>query len=210
MSSRIALLCAAAALLVVPAVPAQEKPTPEKPKGGLKVDGDLPGPFHPYNVANGRYEKKFHSLTNEFGLNPTVMIFAQNVKLEANDPLRKLFVDLDQYIVERPKTRLNAFAVFLYNDLADAVKDDDVREARADEVLKVKTQEPALQKVVLGLDGTSNLQKAGYTLDPQQQVVVVLYDKLKVTKKYEYTDAKMVDVAAIMKEVKENLAPFKK
>jgi hypothetical protein len=215
MYRRAVSICAAALLAVSPFLaaqdkPAPEKPAPEKPRASFAEGADLPGPFHPYNVANGQYEKKFHSLTNQYGLNPTVMIFAQNVNTADAKELAKLLQQLDAYIVDKPKTRLHAFAVFLYNDMADVVKDDDVREAHADELAKLKSAEPPLKQVVLSLDGAAALQKAGYTLKPEDQVTVVLYDKLKVTKKYdlkELTDAKVTE---IMKEVKENLAPYKK
>ena len=144
MYSRAVTLCAAVALLAVSFLPAaDEKPAEkpaEKPKGALKEGADLPGPFHPFNVVNGKYVNKFHCLTNEHGLNPTVMIFAQNVDTTQKGALSKLLQELDQYIVERPNTRLNAFAVFLFNDLADVVKDDDVRTAHADELIKLKTR----------------------------------------------------------------------
>jgi hypothetical protein len=215
MYCRALILAAAAALLAVSAVPADdEKPAPEKPKAGLKDGADLPGPFRPYNV-NGRYEKKFHCLTNEHGLNPGVLIFAQNVNTEDktgdNANLPNLLRELDKYIVDRPKTRLNAFAVYLFNDMPDVVTNDDVREVHAAQLAKLKGDEPALQQVVLGLDSAPALQKAGYTISPEDQVIVVLYDQLKVAKVYTFKQAmKKMDVDAIMKEVKEHLAPFKK
>lgn len=212
MYSRAVTLCAAAALLAVTPVPADDKPAPEKPKAGLKKGADLPGPFHPFNVANGKYENNFHCLTNEHGLNPAVMIFAQNVKTDdEKELLPKLLRELDAYVVDKPKTRLKAFAVFLFSDLTDVVKDDDVRVTRAEELGKLKSAEPPLQQVVLCLDSAAALQKAGYDIDPKAQVIVVLYDKLKVTNVYTFTE-KMTDddVKKIMTEVKENLAPFKK
>jgi hypothetical protein len=210
MHSRAAILCAAAMLLAASAVPAQDKPEPAKPTMGLREGAELPGPFHPFNVANGKYENKFHSLTNEHGLNPGVLIFAQNVEAGSAKELRDLLSKLDAYIVERPKTRLRAFAVFLYNDLPDVVSDDEVRETRAEELRKLKSAEPPLQQVVLALDSAAALQKSGYDLKPNERIKVVLYDNLKVTKIYTVTDDKPLDVNAIMTEVKEKLAPFKK
>jgi hypothetical protein len=220
MYSRAVILAAAAALLAVSHVlaaaekpaekPAGQKP-PEKPKAALKEGADLPGPFRPFNVVNGKYVNKFHCLTNEYGLNPTVIVFAQNVgTTDEKGTLPKLLRELDQYIVERPKTRLNAFGVFLFNDMPDVVKDDDVRTAHADELTKLKSAGSALQQVVLCLDSVAGLKAAGYELDPDHPVTVVLYDKLKVSKIYPKKGEKDIDVAAIMKEVKENLAPFKK
>jgi hypothetical protein len=221
MYSRAAILCAA--LLAVSTVlaadekpapdkPAPEKPTPEKPKATLKEGADLPGSFRPYIVANGKYEKKFHSLITENGLNPGVLIFAQNLKLDKQDsPLPMLLRELDKYIVDKPKTRLKGFAIFLDNDLADVVKDDDVRESHIDALQKLKSDEKQpLHEVVLALDSAPALQKAGYEIDPQWQVVVVLYDKLKVTKIYRSSEEGKLDVKGIMDEVKTNLAPYKK
>jgi hypothetical protein len=217
MYSRAVILCAAAALLAVSIVPAaDEKPAgdkpADKPKGPLKEGADLPGPFRPFNVVNGKYVNKFHCITNEHGLNPTVIVFAQNADTtQPESPLPKLLQELDKYIVERPKTRLNAFAVFLFNGLDDVVKNDEARNTHADELTKLKSVEPALQQVVLCLDSAESLKSAGYgnAILPEKPVVVVLYDKLKVTNLYSYKDAKDIDVAAIMKEVKEKFAPFK-
>ncbi len=213
MYSRAVTLCAAAALLAVSFVPAaDDKPSADKPadkpRGAIKEGADLPGPFRPFNVVNGKYANKFHSITNEHGLNPTLMIFAQNVDITKKGPLPKLLQELDQYIVERPKTRLNAFAVFLFNDLDDVVKKDDERLAHADELIKLKSAEPPLQQVVLCLDSPAALKSAGYELT--EPITVVLYDKLNVKKKLEFKEMKDADVAAIMKYVKETFAPFKK
>ncbi len=207
MYSRAVILCAAAALLALSAVRADDKPAADKPKASLKEGSDLPGPFRPYNV-NGKYEKKFHCPTNEHGLNPGVLIFAQNVNTESGGKLKDLLKELDKYIVDRPKTRLNAFAVFVYNDMPDVVKDDDVREVHAAQLTRLKGSEPALQQVVLCLDSAPDLLKCGYSLD-DQQIIVVLYDQLKVKKVYTGKDDSL-DVAGIMKYVREDLAPFKK
>jgi hypothetical protein len=211
MYSRAVILCAGAALLAVSSVPADDKPAPDKPKAALKEGADLPGSLHPYNVANGKYENKFHSLTNEHGLNPGVLIFVQNVTPTGDSPLVKLLRDLDGYIVDKPKTRLNAFAVFVYSDLADVVANDDIREGHIQELQKLKGGESPLHQVVVALDSAASLQKAGYEMPPTEQVRVVLFDELKVRKIYNLekgvTDA---DVKTIMNEVQTKLAPYKK
>ncbi len=211
MYCRAVSLCAAAVLLAVSVAAADDKPAGEKPQGKLKEGADLPGPFHPYNVANGKYETKFHSLTNEHGLNPGVMIFVQNVAPDTNSPLVKLLRELDTYIVEKPRTRLRAFAVFLFNDMPNVVTDDDVREAHAQELQKLKSAEPPLQQVVLALDSAGSLQKAGYDIPPSVQVRVVLYDQLKAIRIKDFNKAVTdADVKAIMDEVRTKLAPSKK
>ena len=114
------------------------------------------------------------------------------------------------HITERPQTRLKAFAVFLFPDMADVVKDDDIREAHIQELQKLKSAEPALQQVVLAMDGPAALQKAGYEMPPTEQVRVVLYDELKVSKIYNYEKLTDANVKEIVDEVKTKLAPFKK
>jgi len=222
MYSRAVILCAGAALLAVTSVPADDKPAPDKPdkpdkpKATLKAGADLPGPFHPYNVANGKYENKFHSLTNEHGLNPGVLIFVQNVTPDTNSPLVKLLRELDQYVADRPQTRLKAFAVFLFPDLADVVKDDDIREAHIQELQKLKSAEPPLQQLVLALDSPASLQKSGYEMPATQQVRVVLYNELKVLPEkegifnYDKDGLTEAEVTKIMDVVKTKLAPYKK
>jgi hypothetical protein len=214
MYSRALILCAALALLIVSPIPADDpppKPAPEKPRPVLKEGADLPGSFRPYNAVNGKYPDKFHSLITEYGLNPTVMVFVQGADTtNADAALPSLLQQIDQYIVERPKTLLSAFAVFLFNDLADVVKDDDMRKAHAEELVKLKAA-AKLQQTVLTLDSAAALQKAGYEIDPQAQVVVVLYDKVKVKRIYTFKTAMTkADVDTVVKEVKEKLAPFKK
>src|SRR5205807_2581486 len=103
-------------------------------------------------------------------------------------PLVQLLQGLDKYVGDRPTTRLKAFAVFLYGDLTDTLKDDDVREAHADELRTLKSAEPPLQQVVLCLDSAATLQKSGYDLKPDERIKVVLYDELKVKKVYAVGD----------------------
>ena len=178
---------------------------------GLTQGSNLPGPFRPFNVANSTYEGKFFCLICEHGLNPGVLIFVQNVKSVAQEaPLAKLLRKLDTYALNNPKTRLRVFAVFLYADLPDMVPVNDARAAdaandarvaHADE-LRTLQKTTDLRQVVLALDGATNLQKAGYEIDPTAEVVVVLYDKLKVQKVFSYATGKLTaaDVDAILAE----------
>ncbi len=211
MIRRVAILSIAAAFLTVCLAPADDKPAPPaKPRPTLKAGADLPGPFRPFNVVNGKYVNKFHSLTNEHSLNPGVIVFLQNVDPTKIEKTRQLLQELDDTIVDKPKTRLKAFVVFTFADLADVVKDDDVRDMHVDEVKRVAGGNKALQQVVLCLDSAAALQKAGYPLE--KPITVVLYDKLKVAGKkiYTFDSDDKVDAGAIMADVKTNLAPFKK
>jgi hypothetical protein len=201
MYSRVVLLCTAVALLA--AAPAG---------AAVKPGADLPGAFRPLNVAGGKFEGQFHCLVCEHGLNPGVLIFAQDPKTgDAKDPLPRLLQQLDQYATENPRTRLRAFAVFHYPDLPNVVTEDDVREGKEVAVADVRKR-LGLQQMVLALDGLPALQKAGYDLDPKAQVVVVLYDRLKVLSVHSFADADALDkgIEKIMAEVTGKLAPVKK
>jgi hypothetical protein len=200
MPIRVVLLCIA--LLAVHAAVADEKT-------GLKEGSDLPGPFRPFNVANGRYPGKFHCLVCEHGLNPGVLIFAQDFKVAGkDDALSRLLKDLDDYMTNNRKTRLRVFSIFLYPDLPDVVTEDDARVARAGDLRSLQ-KDADLRQVVLALDGTSNLQKCGYEIDPRAGVSVVLYDRMKVQKLYSFPPGKLTaeDVKSVLAEVTGKLAP---
>lgn len=169
---------------------------------GLTPGSDLPGPFRPFNVANGKYENQFFCTVCEHGLNPGVLIFVQNVASVGQDaPLAKLLRNLDKYALNNPKTRLRSFAVFLYTDLSDVVTENDARESHVAE-LRTLQKTADLRQLVLALDGTANLQKSGYDIDPKSEVVVVLYDQLKVQKVFTYQAGKLTaaDVDTILLE----------
>ena len=200
MSLRVVIFCAA--LCLTSALTADDKP-------GLKDGADLPGPFRPFHVANGKYEGRFHCPLCEHGLNPGVLVFVKNVD-PANDarrkPLQALLKGLDTYIADNPKARLRATAVFLFDGLKDVVAEDDERAARAAELRKNKGD---LTQVVLTLDSLPGLQKSNYDLDPTADVVVVLYDKLKTHKVFRSVSSEK-ESEAVLAEVKERLAPVKK
>lgn len=190
-------------LLATPVPAAETKPV-------LKAGADLPGPFRPYNVVNGKFEGKFHCLVCEHALKPGVLLFVKDPRLtNAADPLPALLEQLDKYITANPKSRLGAFAVFTYPDVPDAVTSDDAREARAQSLRPLK---PRLQQVVLAIDSQQSLAKAGYDLDPQAAATVILYDKMKILNVYilKSDDEIKEKLGAILTEVQQKLAPMVK
>jgi hypothetical protein len=190
-------------LLATPVPAAETKPV-------LKAGADLPGPFRPYNVVNGKFEGKFHCLVCEHALKPGVLLFVKDPRLtNAADPLPALLEQLDKYITANLKSRLGAFAVFTYPDVPDAVTSDDAREARAQSLRPLK---PRLQQVVLAIDSQQSLAKAGYDLDPQAAATVILYDKMKILNVYilKSDDEIKEKLGAILTEVQQKLAPMVK
>ncbi len=207
MLSRKLLLGAALAFLTISSAFADDKPTTEKT--GLEPGNDLPGSFRPFHVVNGKFERHFHCPVCEHGLNPGVLIFANNAKLDGG-PLVSLLQKLDTYGIERPKSRLRTTAVFLYDDVKNAVTSDDEREVHEAELKKAKEQHGILQ-TVLAIDSLDRLKECGYEMDPKADLVVVLYDRLKVHRVYNFTaENKLTDdaVRAILTDVKVRLAPF--
>ena len=171
---QLSIFCALA--LILTTASAQEK-QPDKqpiPKEGLKAGMELPGEFQPYNL-NGKFRGRFHCLVCERALNPTVMVFVRGT--DDLQGLTALFVGLNEAVKTKKneKARLGAFAVFTDESLPDVVANDDERENVAK---KLDDLAAKLDRVVISLESKANLDK--YHLKPDPEVVIVLYDKLKV------------------------------
>jgi hypothetical protein len=158
-------------ILLIAAGP-QEKPAPQK--GALKPGDELPDPFQPYNV-NGKFKGRFHCLVCEHGLNPVAAVFVRGTdNLESVSPLLQA-LEAAVKNKKNEKARLAAFAVFVDEKLADVVADDDRREEVAKSLDELAGK---LDRVTLALESKANLEK--YRLDPDADVTILLYDKLKV------------------------------
>jgi hypothetical protein len=177
-------------------------PTRGQDDNPLATDNDLPGRFHPFNVT-GKYKNKFHCLVSEFGLDPVVMVFVRGI--EANNGVKYLMVKLDNAIDKNRALRLKGAVIFLGDDLDDAVKDDDKREALA---LKVQDIEKAtmIQNVVLALDSKKDLAK--YKLPEDAGVVVVVYNRYRILFSQSYAADKFTEDEA-KKVLGEIAAKFK-
>jgi hypothetical protein len=181
------------ALLIIAAGP-QEKPS--APKGGLKPGDELPDPFQPYNV-NGKFKGRFHCLVCQHGLNPVAAVFVRGTdNLESVGPLLQA---LETAVKDKKneKARLAAFAVFVDEQLPDVVGNDDKREELAK---KLDDLAGKLDRVTLSLESKANLEK--YHLDPDADVTLLLYDKLKVVEVKPLAKAKLTkeSVPALVSE----------
>lgn len=177
---RLPVCTALAALLLVAA---------DDPKAaGLKPGADLPGPFTPYNIT-GKYQGRFHCLVCEHGLEPAALVFVRGS--DVSKELEELLQALDAVGRENPKSRFVTFAVFVEDDVADIVADDDKRE---DLAKRLEDKGAKLEKVVLALEGKKNLAK--YNLGDNNEVTVVLYDSYKVVDVQGFPKGKL-DAAAI-------------
>jgi len=144
------------------------------PKEGLKAGMELPGEFQPFNI-NGKFRGRFHCLVCEHGLNPTAMVFVRGT--DDLQGVTALLQGLNEAVKTKKnqKARLAAFAVFMDEQLPDVVANDDKRE---DVAKKLDDMAAKLDRVVVSLESKTNLDK--YHLKPDPEVVLVLYDNLKV------------------------------
>src|ERR1700722_10106108 len=139
------------ALCVLPVSNAQDKESP------LAVGKNVPASFHPYNVTarlvikeepdpeeekskvkNKPYttKGKFHCLVTEYDLDPVVMLFVRG-SLDENAAFRDLLQKLDAAIDRNPGVRLRSFVVFISDDIANVVDEDDKREAAEKKIQKI-------------------------------------------------------------------------
>jgi hypothetical protein len=152
----------------------------DEDKVGTAPGNLLPGPFHPYNVT-GERKGKHHCLVCQYGLKPVVLIFTHESP-EAMKPLTKLVKDLDEAIVADPSASLRGFVVFV---------SDEKDRAALDKKLANWADEAKLMNVVVCRDEPGGL--AGYDLDKEAEVTVIVYDKLRVAKKHTFGKDKLTD-----------------
>src|SRR5581483_1559778 len=98
--------------------------------------------------------------------------------------------------------RLNSFTVFVSDELANVVEDDDKRDKMADDL---RGRAKDLKSVVFCLDSKSDL--VNYKLDADAWATVVLVKEYKVVALHKYTRDKLnaAAVEEIMGEVAERL-----
>lgn len=175
---------------------------PAESRSSLKPGNNLPGAFHPFNVT-GPHKGRFHCLVSDYGLEPVVMLVVRD--LDASDSLKELLKQLDEHIEKNPTVRLHAFAVFISEELPDAVTADDKREEL---VKKIEDLANALmlKNVVLGLDSKKDLEK--YGLDDGAFATAILYSKYRIVALHVLPkgDAKTA-VDKILADVAEKLKP---
>ena len=198
-------------------------PTRSAEEGGpLVVGKNVPASFHPYNVTARLTAKeepdeddpdvkvkkidyttkgKFHCLVTEYDLDPVVMLFARN--LEDNIAFRDLLTKIDAAIDRNPSVRMRSFVVFVADDIANVVADDDKRVEAAKKIQKV-ADDLKLKNVVLTLASKSDVAK--YALDDAAALTGVLYTQLRIEGVHKVSRDKLDKadadaVKAIMKDV---------
>ena len=159
-------------------------------KSGPQLGANLPGPFNPYNVTNADLSDRAgtrNDYTEQYGSNPVVLVFAQ----EVSGPLVTLVKLLDREVSgnKSEKLRLRAVVVVLSEDEA------------TEEKLKVLSRREGIENVSLAL-----LLPPGpkhYKLSPAADVTVVMYRQNKVVANHAFKKGELNEKAieAVLRDV---------
>jgi hypothetical protein len=207
--------------LVVMSVLAGMTIAADPPASGTEPGNVLPGPFSAYVVFGGTKVKpaeaiqteerqndgdktrafKHHDLVTRFGLDPTVAVFTREAVPGDDAALGKLLKQLDDSVQKYRNSRLRSFTVFLR--LKDEfLKDDDrIPQARAIEQYATKA---AIKDTPFALDQAESERTKKWNIGADDQVVVIVYQNLKVRARFAFTADKPLDdagVQAVMAEV---------
>ena len=198
-------------------------------KVGTQPGETLPGPFRAYVVTGDKATtpagvvlsadrqnlgdpgriSKFHDFVTRYGLDPVVAVFVRDNPPGADQPLTKLFKQLDAAVDKHRNGRLHAFGVFL--TLKGEFFKDDQQSAQVKQI-ETFAQQAQLKNVPLALDQAESERTKSYQLGLEQVVTVVIYNNLKVTSRSAFTLDKPIDdagVQAVMAEVNKLVAPKK-
>jgi hypothetical protein len=173
-------------------------------KSGLEAGKELPGAFHPYNVT-GKEAGNYHCVICPQGLDPLVLVFVRNSELK-DEKLLKLLEELNKAVGKESKIRLAAAAVFLFDDLKDVVKNDDLRKGYVEKLSAFKTDK--INEVTLCLDSADGPKD--YLLNPDAKVTILVCSKLRVVANFAYADEAAINTEAVLAAVKEKLGSAKK
>jgi hypothetical protein len=186
----------------------------------------VPGTFRSFIASDQRYpaesvrnrQAKMHCLICEAGLNPVVAVFARTdpATLTADSPLGKLIKALGRPTADKDpggfvaKNRsANAAAFVLFLTLDKAYPSDDRGEAvkglvRDEQAQALRSAAEQLQApgVPLALAANASPEAEAWKLDPAKEITVVVYNRMKIAKRWEFAaDTPLTDeaIAEILK-----------
>jgi len=163
-------------------------------KSGPQQGEPIAGPFHILNI-NGEHAGNLHCLVCEYGLKPTVVVFAHD-SATGNKALGTLLQKLDEAVGRNKNARLRSFVVFLSEEFPK-------EEGRKDVVLKLQklATDLELKQVILTVDGPTGPEN--YKLSKEAEVTVLVYRNHKVMANFTFAKDKLEekDVGAMLDEV---------
>lgn len=186
-------------------------------KSGPAPGSPLPGPFDCYNL-NREAQGRQHCLVCEFGLRPSVLIFAREPK-EKEGALTELFKKLDEALDSYKEQELRGGVVFLSPDARSsatepaALEPDKVgEEAKARDGLFQRLEEQAKQykNIFFGVVPPNAERLKPYNL--KAAVTVLFYSRHKVLENFAFAEGGLSepDVEKILQKVQQHLTSGKK
>jgi hypothetical protein len=179
-------------------------------RSGPQVGSFLPGSFQPFNL-NGKIGKnRYHCLVCEYGLNPTVMVFAREHPEGKDTAVADLLQKLDEAVERNQESYMHVFVVFLSPDARTSVtypKPEEpgklVAQAAAWESLlaRLRPRADKLKNVVVAVYPAEG--PPDYKVAPDADVTVILYRGHKVLANYAYAQGQFNEAAVteVMKAV---------
>jgi hypothetical protein len=137
---------------------------------------------------------KYHDFVTRFGLDPTVGVLTRLPAPAADQPLAKLIQALDRAVDANKLARLHAWAVFL--GLKDEFLKDETQSAQVKQI-EAFAQSAGLKHVPLALDLADSERTRAYSIGPDTAVTVIAYVNQKVVARWDFTNDKPLDDAAV-------------
>ncbi len=178
---------------------------------GPKVGALLPSSFESFNI-NGPAKGRPHCLICQFGLSPSVLIFAKEPAEGKDAAFNDLVKNLDDAMTEFDFRSFSVGVVILSPDAQDSTNnaetdvkkliDEAVKREKLVERLK-KRAEPLKNVIVACLPEAPKK----FDINPKADVTILFYERMKMTDSWAFGAGQMQekDVEAIVKRVKEAL-----
>lgn len=190
----------------------------DKFASGTKVGDVIPGPFDALNINGRKAKGRPHCLVTDFGLNPTVLVFAREPGEGKDGPLTALLGKLDEAVAKHMDDHyLGSAVVFLSPDARTSPANEEdldklMKEALARENLIKRLDERAekLKQVILAIYPEEGPK--GYAINPKSEVTVLFYVKHKVLANFAFPEGKLTeeDADRIVKTIDDTFKKKKK
>ena len=188
------------ALAAASAQPPEPAPGADDSKPVVKDAELIPSTFRSFIVTDKRTDtkdplnrtNKLHCLVCENNLNPVVAVFARS-QPSAEDPLAKLVVELKKLLAVDKYKAQNLASFVIFATLEKDFQSDDKRDLYAG-AIRSWGETVGAGGVVLGLTGESNAAVKAWNLNKDDDITVVLYQRMKMVRKpWTFGAGKMAD-----------------
>lgn len=200
-------------------------------RSGPKVGTMLPTPFEAYLVNGPLLEKAkkelgqsappgiYHCVVCDFGLKPTILVFAREPAEGKEAALGELLKKLDAALEKHKESYLKGAVIFLSPDARSSAnapaKDEPAKlleeaVARKKLIDRLTARAGKLKDVIVGAYPAESPKDYGLNL--KAEVTVLFYDRLKVVENAAFAEGKLTEAGtdAFLEKVGAYLAPKKK